>query len=183
MALVYAFDLGRLCGVAYGDAKDARPSSDVWTIKKPGDRVHVGSWYLIARCRAAWKIKAPDLVVKESAPTFEAMRRMGNAQHTMMATAHYHAVLEAVCFGHQITCISVSPATWRKHFLGRSNFGNRNATKHASVARCHELGYFARNEADDNRAEACGVWDYAVNAIVRVNKLSQLHLFDEGSFS
>jgi hypothetical protein len=181
-AIVYAFDLGRLSGVASGAAGDERPSSDVWELKRPGDRAGVAGWSLIAACRSRWKIKRPDLVVKEAAPTYEAMRRMRNGQSAMLATASYHAILEATCYGLGVECISVWPATWRKHFLGRPHYGNRDATKHASIARCHELGYFGTNEVDDNRAEACGIWDYAVKAIVRVNKLEQLHLFDEGSF-
>jgi hypothetical protein len=181
--LVYAFDLGQHCGVASGDAGDARPSSDVWELKRAGEQRGMPGWNLIAACRVRWKHKPPDLVVKEAAPTFEAMRRMSNGQAAMLATAGYHMIVEALCAGHGIDCVNVWPSTWRKHFLGRANFGNREATKHAAVARCHELGYFARNEVDDNRAEACGIWDYAVNAIVRVNKLSQLHLFDEGLFT
>ncbi len=65
----------------------------------------------------------------------------------------------AACFG--VDVIDVHPATWRKHFLGRANFGSKEATKLMTIARCHRLGYLPITSKNDNKADAAGIFDYA----------------------
>jgi hypothetical protein len=82
----------------------------------------------------------------------------------------------AACYG--IDVVQVYPATWRKHFLGRSNFGSREETKRQTLMRCSQLGYLPVTCKDDNQADACGVWDWA--AAVHGRAVQPLVLFDEG---
>lgn len=82
----------------------------------------------------------------------------------------------AACYG--IDVVQVYPATWRKHFLGRSNFGSREETKRQTLQRGHLLGYLPPGCKDDNIADAVGVWDWA--AAVHGRAVQPLVLFDEG---
>lgn len=82
----------------------------------------------------------------------------------------------AACYGIQV--VQVYPATWRKHFLGRSNFGSRDETKRQTLQRCYQLGYLPPTCKDDNQADSLGVWDWA--AAVHGRAVQPLVLFDEG---
>lgn len=93
----------------------------------------------------------------------------------IMATASVRAI--ARCYGIQREL--AWPATWRKHFLGRSNFGSRDETKRQTMQRCRVLGYDEKAWRDDNAADACGIYDYAASVFGRVTPQS-LALFDEG---
>lgn len=93
----------------------------------------------------------------------------------IMATAAVRAI--ARCYG--IDRQLAWPATWRKHFLGRSNFGNRDETKRQTLMRCRQLGYDERAWRDDNAADACGIYDYAAAVYGRAQE-RELRLFDEG---
>lgn len=93
----------------------------------------------------------------------------------IMATAAVRAI--ARCYG--IDRELAWPATWRKHFLGRSNFGDRDETKRQTLTRCRLLGYDERSWRDDNAADACGIFNYAAAVYGRAQE-RELRLFDEG---
>jgi hypothetical protein len=117
----------------------------------------------------------PDLIVFEAPmPIFSDSDERGErgikrtsdslAQPPALATA---CALMAELYG--LDWHQVHPATWRKHFLGKANFGSKRATKEATVQRCKVLGYIPRDavirnkESDPlyDRADAIGIWSWA----------------------
>ena len=82
----------------------------------------------------------------------------------------------AACYGIQV--VQVYPATWRKHFLGRSNFGSRDETKRQTLARCYLLGYLPPTCKDDNQADACGIFSWAESSFGRASP-KELVMFGE----
>ena len=85
----------------------------------------------------------------------------------------------AACYGIQV--VQVYPATWRKHFLGRSNFGSRDETKRQTIAQGHRLGYLPVGCKDDNMADAVGIWSWADGVYGRTIP-RELALHDQGAF-
>lgn len=93
----------------------------------------------------------------------------------IMATASVRAI--ARCYGIQREL--AWPATWRKHFLGRGNFGDREETKRQTLLRCRLLKFPELAWRDDNAADACGIFSYASATFGRAAP-RDLHLFGEG---
>lgn len=67
-----------------------------------------------------------------------------------------------------VRVVSYYPATIRKHFLGSGKVPN---VKAAVVARCHMLGW---QVADDNQADACALWDYAMSLESRAHQMTTI---------
>jgi hypothetical protein len=74
-----------------------------------------------------------------------------------------------MCQRHGVPCRDAHVATVTKHFLGKGRWaGGRAARKNAIVRRCQVLGYFGLDCRDDDRADACAVWDWASVTLARV---------------
>lgn len=179
---ILALDLARKTGWAYGKA-GTKPNSDVKVLRSTDLDVEVGAAEIgrFIRDICYLETERPDLIVYEAAlPPFDNEDERGErkirrsvesiVQPPMLAGG---VIAIAACYG--IECRKVWPVTWRKHFLGRANFGNPLATKNATVDRCRLLGYIPRDRVVRNKnadplfdqCDALGMWDYACAKFAR----------------
>lgn len=172
-----------------------------WALGAPGSTPRVGAERLKKPSEDTWLVAdgaakflrdicfiestRPDLVAIEALiPNFNSNdARERNIQRSAASMLVPPLIIGAVrgvaaCYG--ITVVHVYPATWRKHYLGRSNFGSRDETKRQTLARGHLLGYLPPGCKDDNIADAAGVWDWAAAVHGRSAAAPTFHLFDEG---
>lgn len=178
---ILALDLAIRCGFASAEAGAAprMVKSGVVVLKERADDRSVAFGNLIAYLDKRFRDDRPDLVIKEAPLPLQAFRTLGNAAFTVRVTHALHGVTEGMCVRFGIRCEEVADATVRKHFIGRANCGARAATKAAVVQRCHALGYMPRDATDDNRADACALFDWAAATFGKA-KPGALHLFGEG---
>ena len=158
--IIYGLDLGVRSGIAEGCVGDPPRSYSV-VLKKPVEPQGVAFSNLIAFLDERFRTALPMLVVKEAMLALEAYRQIGNAAHVVRLHAGLHAVVEGMCGRYGVPWRDVNDGTVRKHFIGKSNMGNRKDTKAAVVARCHLLGLMPRDCMDDNRADSLAVHDWA----------------------
>ena len=166
---ILALDIATKTGWALG-APGTMPKVDVERFKRTSE----DTWFVadgaakFIRDVCFIESTRPDLIVFEaSLPNFESKdEREGEREIVRSAASMLTPPLIigavrgiAACYG--IQCEMVYPSTWRKHFLGRANFGNREATKWQTLKRCYDLKYLPITCKDDNQADACGIFDYA----------------------
>ena len=163
---IMALDIGVNLGVAHG-APGAIPESYAVKLKKADQSPAVALANLVAFLQVSFTAQRPSLLVKEAPPPLQAFANMGNAETTVRLTLGLHAVAEAIAVRYGVSWQEVHDSTARKHFIGRGRMGTRKATKAAVVARCHALGYFGEGVKDDNRADACCVFDWASAELCR----------------
>lgn len=65
-------------------------------------------------------------------------------------------MVEWFAFRLDVICFSVPIGTWRKHFIGRGDYGGDEA-KQRAVDQCRLYGWHV---PDHNAAEACGILDF-----------------------
>lgn len=152
-----------------------KPSEDTWLVADGAAR--------FVRDICFIESSRPDLIAIEALmPNFNSgddrERQIQRSAASMLVPPLIMGAVRgiAACYGIQV--VQVYPATWRKHFLGRSNFGSREETKRQTLARCHLLGYLPAACKDDNQADAAGIHDWASAVHGRVAQ--PFHLFDEG---
>jgi hypothetical protein len=172
-----ALDLGVSTGFARGCVGDERPASGAVRLKKAGETMDVAFGNLIAFLAEEFT-EPPQALVKERMLALQAFVKLGNAEATVRAHAGYHAIVEGMCVRYGVPWIDVSDSTVRKHFVGRSKFGDRHLTKAAVVERCWLLGLMPRDCNDDNRADSIACFDWAM-ATFAGRIPSTLHFFGE----
>ncbi len=154
--LILALDIATYTGFAIGRAGEIPLSGSV-RLKRPGEPPDIAAFNMRCFLRDRLALEKPDLICLE---------------HFLNPIAQKSAdavILQLMCFGVAIAeahakAIHVEKpqaATVRKHFIGAANMGERKATKAAVVSRARMLGYIPRDCSDDNRADACGLFDYA----------------------
>lgn len=158
---IFCLDLGIATGFAKGRPGDV-PVSGTVRLKKPSESIDIAFSNLIAFLCEQFEAERPALVVKEKMLALQAFATIGNAEATVRAHAGYHAIVEAIAVRFGIDWDDVADSTVRKHFVGRSNFGSREETKAAVVARCHLLNLMPKDCNDIDRADAISLWDYSV---------------------
>lgn len=177
---IFTLDLGVASGFAKGKPGDA-PLSGTVRLKKPGEHIDVAFANLIAFLCEQFDTDRPALLVKEKMLALEAFRSIGNAEKTVRAHGAYHGIVEGLCVRYGVTWSDVTDSTARKHFIGRGRTGSREETKRAVVARCHALNLMPRDCADDNRADALAIWDWAAaNFGQRSASITNFQLFGQG---
>lgn len=170
-----------------------------WALGKPGAIPRVGLQRLKKPSEDTWLVAdgaarflrdicfmedtRPDLIAIEALmPNFNSgddrERQIQRSAASMLVPPLIMGAVRgiAACYGIQV--VQVYPATWRKHYLGRSNFGSREETKRQTIARGQLLGYLPPGCKDDNMADAAGIHDWASAVHGRV--VQPLVLFDEG---
>jgi hypothetical protein len=156
---VFALDLAVRTGFAVG-APGACPRSGVVTLKRPGELPAVAFSNLIAFLNDQLG-EGPDLIVKEAALPLQGFKDRSNSAAAVILAYGMHAIVEGMAGRFGIRVESVAAPTIRKHFIGRAKLGDRRATKHAVIDRCHLLKLMPRECVDDNRADALATWDFA----------------------
>lgn len=157
--IVYALDLAVRSGVAKG-LSGSVPASRTIVLKRPGETGAVALSNLLAFLVDDWSDALPDIVVKERPLHLGAFAKLGNAEATVRMQYGMHAIVEALGVRFGVPVHEAAAATIRKHFLARSQFGNRKDTKRAVLQRCWLLGYLPKDCTDDNRADACATFDW-----------------------
>lgn len=175
--IIMALDMGVTLGVAIG-GPGAIPRSYSVRLKKPSQDGAMAMANLVAFLHAEFTKTRPALLVKEAPPALQGFANMGNAERTVRLTYGLHGVAEAMATRFGVPWHEVHDATARKHFLGRGRLGSRSETKAAVIARCHLLGFFAKTVTNEDRADACCVWDWACATLARTAP-RDLHLFGE----
>jgi hypothetical protein len=158
--VVLALDLSVNTGFAIGCAGE-RPRSGSVRLKKRGETERIAWRNLGCFLRDQFAFERPELVVYEAALDPAAMRDIGNSSHTIAMQWGHVAAVEAICGPLGVRTLAVHVQTVRRHFTGRARWGERDEAKRAVVERCWMLGYFGRDCADHNRADACAAFDYA----------------------
>jgi hypothetical protein len=188
-SMILAIDGATVSGFALG-APDTIPKVDKHRLKKPSE----DTW-LVADGAARFvrdicfiESTRPDLIAIEALmPNFnsnderEGERQVQRSAASMLTPPLIMGAVRGIAACYGITVVQVYPATWRKHYLGRANFGSREATKAQTISRGIALGYLPKGCKDDNMADAAGVWSWAEcvhgRAIPR-----ELSLHDQGAF-
>jgi hypothetical protein len=170
-----SLDIATVCGFALGEAGTIPRSGSV-RLKGRQDGPEIAAWNMRNFLRDQFTLDKPDMVVIE---------------HYLHPTAQKSGdavILQLMCFGaamaeiisKDIMCEKPHAATVRKHFIGASNMGERKATKDAVIKRARLLGYIPRDCVDDNRADACALFDFASATYARVSPKA-LVLFGEAA--
>ena len=174
---IFALDLGVRCGFACG-RPNVSPRSGIVLLKQAKEPRAIAGANLMAWLCDEWGKEQPALVVKEAALPLQAYKDRGNSEDAVKMAYALHGIMEALCVRFCVPCESVHPATIRKHFIGQGRAGSRTATKAAVVQRAILLGYIPRGCTDDDRADACSIWDFACAAYAQ-RIPATLHLFGE----
>ncbi len=172
---IFTLDIATVTGYAIGVAGEI-PRSGAVRLKKSIDHVFMAPFNMGCFLRDMFVMDKPDIVVIE---------------HFLNPVAQKSAdaiILQLMCFGAAIyVCMSkglrietVMPATVRKHFCGVANAGNRADTKRMVLSRAKALRYVPFDCVDDNRADACAIFDYAAATFARVQP-RDLVMFGEAS--
>lgn len=169
--LIFALDIATYTGFAIGRAGEI-PHSGTVRLKKPHEGPEIAAFNMRCFLRDRLMLERPDLICIE---------------HYLHPTAQKSGdavILQLFCFGvavseamaRNVRVETPKAATIRKHFIGAANMGERKATKDAVIRRARLLGYIPRDCSDDNRADACALFDFAAATYARVQP-HELHLF------
>lgn len=175
---IFALDLGQRSGFAVGKPGTI-PRSGTVVLKKPSEHRSVAFANFIEFLRAEWSKERPGLVVTEAPLPLQAFAKLGNGESTVRMTFGLAGIVEAMCVRFGVKHAEVHDATARKHLIGKGRLGDRESTKRAVISRCIALGYLPRGCEDDNRADACCVFDWAAVYLARVAP-KELHFFRTG---
>lgn len=164
--IVLTLDLGTRCGFCFGPAGEL-PWSGTWLLKRPKEAPSVAFGNLLEALASQFVRCKPDLVVKEAPMNLAGMSDKMSASDTVRMTFGLHAVVEAACERFGVRCEDVADSTVRKHFTSKGRWGDRSVTKRKVLERCWQLGYFPRDCYDEDRADACACFDWAISTLAR----------------
>lgn len=174
MMNIFALDLATSTGFALGEAGRS-PMSGAVRLKSSDDEPERAFRKLAQFLRDHFEVQRFDLVIVEapvnigafvqSAPESERGFKFTSNPSTIYLLSGLAAVAFGVCGCYGIRCVKGNVQQVRKHFLGISRPEN---PKQAVIARCKQLRYVPADCRDDNRADACALWDYAASHYGRV---------------
>ncbi len=156
---VYGFDLGQKAGWCRGKPGQP-PESGSWTLYKPTEGIFQGFANFLACLQELFEEERPSLVVWATPPTPQAIKSFGSSTATLRSLYGYPGILAAAAVRFGAWPKEVHEATARKHFMGKGRMGDRQATKDAVLARCHLLEFFPASVRDEDRADACCMWEW-----------------------
>jgi hypothetical protein len=164
MTEILALDLATTTGWCRGEVGDAIPHfGTVKFISKGhygGDDAFAAALDWMIEMKREWR-KPPDILILESMLPPEAMRNQTSRQ-VRDRLAGLHGVVRGMSSSWgvgEITEVAVGDV--RKHFVG-TRVLRRIQAKKAVIERCRALGW---NVANDNEADACAIWSFAVSII------------------
>lgn len=169
-------DIATVMGFALGTPPDIRRSGSV-RLKKPKDDVFVAYENVGLFLRDMWVLESerPDLIVCE-APLPVSASRGGNAAALAwgcLAVVHFMAK----AYGIPIRLANADKV--RGHYTGKARWGDRDEGKRQVVARARLLGHIPKDCNDNDRADACAIFDWASHTIFRVRAPAALVMFGE----
>lgn len=167
--IIVALDIATNTGWSVGRPSDARPISGSVRLKKPEDIPQVAfrnmeRFMLETILKGHCFGEEPALVVYEAPINPGAMMNMGNGADAVILAWGLVGALEASVGRFGLRSEAANVQTVRKHFTGVARHGARAEAKSAVIQRCRTLGYMKPDDrADDNRADALAVWDWAAH--------------------
>lgn len=192
MTIILALDIATNTGWAYGPAGHIERSGSirlrhVGRRNQDDDPMHV-AWSNIAfYLRDTWVLDKPDLLVVE-APMPPGEQKSGPATQIAFGCL---AAMHAMAALYEIPVRYAYVQTWRKHYTGKSRHDppltfmpkrsrpdrNREWNKHVTLERAKQLRHVPIDCKDDNRADACGMHDWASHHFCRKGAPAELTLF------
>jgi hypothetical protein len=163
---ILALDLASTAGFAIGEAGEIPRSGSV-RLKRPGDGPEVAAFNLRQFLREQiFTLDRPELVVVE-AFIHPAGQKSGDAA---ILSIGLYFVAAAESKARDCRFEKAQPSTVRKHFIGVGRTGDRSTTKRAVVLRAQQIGYMPRDCGDNDRADACAVFDWASATFARKSR-------------
>ena len=159
---ILAIDAATRSGFCVGLPND-KPRSGSVVLKKPGEHRRIAFENFHAWISDEFQKYIPALIVVEDILPLQAFKRVHSSTDNIRLQYGLHSIIEMMSWRHGLRIpLAVNPATVRKHFLGRSNMGDRAATKAAVVRRAQALGYIPKDCFDHDRSDAVSLWDFAM---------------------
>lgn len=163
--MILAFDLSKRTAWAMGRVgSDAAPMSGVWDIKH-SERTEESSGLFGKNFRLHMKqYGIPDLICIEQYmnPTGQPSARAVISQMMLHGAAH------AMAGVYSVNAVMPNVGQVRKHFCGQATSGEgRDATKNMVLRRAIQLRYLPTGCTDDDRADACALWDWCIYSHLR----------------
>lgn len=171
-----ALDVGRLLGVAVG-MPGMIPESYSVVLSKPSAGLAVQAGNLIAFLDQLFRERKPFMLVKEAPFSLAAFSEHRVAEGVVKSAYALHGIIAGMCARHGVECRDAYESTVTKHFTGKGRHGGRAERKAAIIRRCRSLGYLPAGCNDDDRADACAVFDFAAATYARAP--SRLVLFGQ----
>lgn len=168
---IWTFDLATECGVAKGpppESLDMLHSRGLNLRMAKDEGLHDLSFNFLAYLNDSLKLDArPDMIVceKPMSPNIrfkaEDGREVRQNDVSLLLPHLLFDRLYSLSRARGIRLETVSPATYRKVFLGKVSAGNRKDTKALMVETAIQWGYVPGTSKNDNRADAVGMWHWA----------------------
>lgn len=171
--LIMAIDPATILGWAIGPA-GAIPRSGSVRLKKPSQDRDIAPFNALCFLRDTWVLDKPDLVCVEHFLNPAAQK----SADAIILQIEVYGVIVAMCQAYGIRYEAPERSTVLKHFIGAGRTGDRAETKRQVVQRAIMLGYMPKGATDDNRADACALFDWCAATHCRATPKS-LVLFGE----
>lgn len=192
MPTILTLDIATNTGWAYGPAGQIEKSGSVRlrapkTARRDADPMHVGWSNVAFWLRDTWIFDKPDEIVAE-APLPPGDQSSGAAAQTALGLL---AVVHAMAAMYEIPIRYAYVQQWRKHYTGKpfhkapatfmpnrkSGERNRMWNKQVTIERARLLRHIPMDCKDDNRADACGMHDWASHHFHRKGSPASFNLF------
>ena len=174
MTDILALDIASKLGWARGHVGDAAPTCGSVRFGSDGashDAIYgaAGTWMI----ELLMQEPRPDIVAIEALLPPHVIRKRSNQEHDLLPGLH--GVIRMVLFLKGVYRPQLVPVqTWRNHFIDLSVVARGEAKLHV-LRKCRSLGWLEC--ADDDAADACGLWSYACACIDPVTALQVSPLF------
>lgn len=170
--LILALDLGRRTAIASGEAGSI-PRVGAKALARPGEGPEEAAGELARWLRDEFVLGLPDLLAVEHW-LHPSAQPSGDVVIMQM---HLHGALRGIvgCYG--VSVVMPTPDEVRRHFCGRASAMGRSrpgaprdarqraaarqATKDMVIDRAVLLGYLPKTVRDDDKADACALFDWA----------------------
>jgi hypothetical protein len=143
-------------GFAVGDASEM-PRVGAARLKKPSEPIEVAIANMGCFLRDQFVLDRPDLLVIEKALHPSVQPHAAPVISSLML----EGAIRAIAGTYGVRVEEVASSTFRKHFCGQANAGDRTATNLMVLRQAITMGYLPRTCTDWDRASACALFDYA----------------------
>lgn len=154
---ILALDPATYMGFAIGHAGGDVPESGTVRLKKRDEGPDVAAFNALCFLRDKFVLDKPDLVACEAILN-PAGQKSADA---IILQLMVYGVIAATCRAYRVRFEHVGRTTILKHFIGVGRTGDRQTTKREVLKRAKALRYIPADCSDDNRADACALFDYA----------------------
>jgi Holliday junction resolvasome RuvABC endonuclease subunit len=170
---ILAFDIATTTGWAVGEVGCDAPRCGSIRFGKAGASQLAICGHALEWAIDTIKAPLPDIVAIEDLLPPHVTRGKSNVDHDLLA--HLHGVILGVCFLRGVFKVNKYPVmTIRRHFIDLGSC-RKGESKTMVQRRCKALGWL--EEADDDAADACAVWDYQCSLIDPLVSIKRKPLF------